>query len=90
MNCLPPHLPTDKPNSDEKTYYISAAFWRASAAVSLPSKVEVLYDTRLNGFDARCCAYGVALAVLTEIKFSDAIKLNALDFPEGYTPRRGK
>ncbi len=77
-------------NSGEKTYYRSSAFWRASAAVNLPSKVEVLYDTRLNGFDARCCAYGVALAVLTEIKFSDAKKLNSLDFPEGYTPRRVK
>lgn len=43
-----------------------------------------------NGFDSRCCAYGVLIAVLSEYRLPDSKgKLN-LEFPEGYTPRREK
>ncbi len=77
-------------SSGSKLYYRSSAFWKVSAAVNLPGAVRRTDYSGLNGFDSRCCAYGVALAVLTEIKFSNAIQLNALDYPEGYTPRREK
>jgi len=42
----------------------------------------------MNGFDSRCSAYGVALAVLGEIRFPDAEGKISLEYPEGYTPRR--
>jgi hypothetical protein len=44
----------------------------------------------LNGFDSRCCAYGVSLAVLTEYKFPDDKGKLTLNYPEGYKPRREK
>lgn len=55
-------------NNGTKYYYRSPSFWKASAAVNLPSRINSLYSSSLNGFDARCCAYGVALAILTEDK----------------------
>ncbi|WP_409708063.1 hydroxyethylthiazole kinase [Caldimonas sp.] len=75
-------------NQGFKVYYRSAAFWRASAAVNLPAAVERLYSPALNGFDSRCCAYGVALAVLTEMRLPDAQGALTLRYPEGYTRRR--
>ncbi|WP_232301111.1 hypothetical protein, partial [Caldimonas taiwanensis] len=71
-----------------KVCYRSAAFWRASAAVNLPSAVQHLYSSALNGFDARCCAYGVALAVLTERRLPDEQGQHTQWYPEGYTRRR--
>ena len=75
-------------NQGFKVYYRSPAFWRASAAVNLPAAVNRLYSPALNGFDARCCAYGVALAVLTEMKLPDEQGRLTRWYPEGYTRRR--
>lgn len=74
-------------NSGEKYYYRSPAFWKASAAVNLPGRINSLYSSSLNGFDSRCCAYGVALAILTEDKFPDTSGNLTVLFPEGYTQR---
>lgn len=71
-----------------KVLYRSAAFWRASAAVNLPGAISRTYSKALNGFDARCCAFGVALAVLTEMPLPDAQKQMKLQFPEGYERRK--
>lgn len=71
-----------------KVYYRSPAFWRASAAVNLPSAIDRLYSRALNGFDSRCCAYGVAMAVLTDFRLPDAQGAPTVWFPEGYTPTR--
>ncbi len=49
---------------------------------------KALPDPALNGFDSRCCAYGVALAVLTEMRLPDAQGRLTLRYPEGYTRRR--
>lgn len=76
---------TDK---NTKVYYRSPAFWRASAAVNLPGAVNKLYSTALYGFDSRCCAYGVAMAVLTDIRFPDSRGASTMWYPEGYTPSR--
>ena len=73
-----------------KVYYRSPAFWEASAAVNLPGSIGSLYSKTLNGFDSRCCAYGYALAILTEMKFPNASNVLDLDFPEGYLPRRAR
>jgi predicted chitinase len=70
-----------------KVYYRSTAFWQASAAVNLPSSIANTYNTRLHGFDSRCCAYGYAIAVLSEEYFPDSRGLPSLAFPEGYLPR---
>jgi predicted chitinase len=70
-----------------KVYYRSPAFWQASAAVNLPASITNTYHRGLNGFDSRCCAYGYAIAVLTEAYFPDERGLLALAFPEGYSPR---
>jgi hypothetical protein len=75
-------------NQGFKVYYRSPAFWRASAAVNLPAAVNRLYSPALNGFDARCCAYGVALAVLTEMKLPDEQGRLTQWYPQGYTRRR--
>jgi predicted chitinase len=72
----------------EKVYYRSVAFWRASAAVNLPSALNRTYSPALNGFDSRCSAYGVALAVLTETRFPNADSVPLHWYPEGYTVRR--
>lgn len=71
-----------------RVYYRSPSFWRASAAVNLPAAVNRLYSPALNGFDSRCCAYGVALAVLTELRLPDEHGRVTLWYPEGYTRRR--
>jgi hypothetical protein len=68
-------------------YYRSQAFWRVSASVNLPSAVKRENYTGINGFDSRCSAYGVALAVLTERRFPDA-QGRLLDYPEGYKRER--
>jgi hypothetical protein len=78
-------LPT---GTGEKIYYRSEAFWRASAAVNLPSALRRTYSPALNGFDSRCSAYGVALAVLTETRFPNAQGTPLLGYPEGYSERR--
>ncbi|WP_322024559.1 peptidoglycan DD-metalloendopeptidase family protein [Burkholderia sp. BCC1977] len=56
-------------NGGQKCYYRSPSFWKASAAVNLPGAIGDLYSARLNGFEARCAAYAVALSVLGETKF---------------------
>lgn len=73
-----------------KIYYRSPAFWEAAACVNLPSAISRTYSPSLNGFDSRCSAYGVALAVLTETKFPDAHSNATVEYPEGYSPRRTK
>ena len=75
-------------NNGTKYYYRSPSFWKASAAVNLPGRINSLYSSSLNGFDARCCAYGVALAILTEDKFPDPSGNLTISFPEGYTHRK--
>ena len=37
--------------------------------MNLPGAVNDLYSSRLNGFEARCVAYAVALSVLGETRF---------------------
>ncbi|MFM0340885.1 hydroxyethylthiazole kinase [Paraburkholderia fungorum] len=71
----------------QKCYYRSPSFWKASASVNLPSCINVLYSTRLNGFEARCVAYAVALSVLTECRFP-VIGDQAVEVPEGQILRR--
>lgn len=71
-----------------RVYYQSPAFWRASAAVNLPSAINRLYSPSLNGFDSRGCAYGVAIALLAEAKLPDADGAATLAFPEGYDRRQ--
>ena len=71
-----------------RLYYRSGAFWEASAAVNLPASIGSPYNPALNGFDSRCCAYGYAIAVLSEEKFPDTTGALSLEFPEGYVPRR--
>ncbi|MGJ7580800.1 hypothetical protein ACSFA3_11525 [Variovorax sp. RHLX14] len=55
-----------------KTYYRSQSFWQSSAAVNLPSAISQTNFVGLNGFEARCSAYGWALKILTEFRFPDA------------------
>jgi hypothetical protein len=71
-----------------RMYYRSSAFWRASATVNLPGAVNRTNYTGINGFDARCVAYGYALAVLTEMRFPNSTGNTALEFPEANLPRR--
>lgn len=66
----------------QKIYYRSQAFWRTSAAVNLPSMVNQTNYSGLNGFDSRCCAYGRALNILTEMRFPDATGETTLLRPE--------
>lgn len=75
-------------NSGTKYYYRSPSFWKASAAVNLPGRIGTLYHRSLNGFDSRCCAYGVSIAILTENKLPNASGDLILDFPEGYKHRK--
>jgi len=72
----------------DHVYYRSPAFWQVSASVNLPGAAGRTNYIGLNGFDSRCCAYGVALAVLTEMKFPDAQRRITLEYPEGYTQGR--
>jgi predicted chitinase len=75
-------------NQGAKVYYRSPSFWRASAAVNLPGVINNLYARQLNGFDARCVAYGYAMAVLSEMMFPNSAGSPTTEFPEGYLPRR--
>ena len=75
-------------NAGAKTYYRSLAFWRASAAVNLPSRVNDTTYRGLNGFDSRCSAYGVAVATLDETLLPDAQGTFTIQYPEGYTKRQ--
>ena len=75
-------------NHGTKYYYRSPSFWKASAAVNLPGRIGSLYHHSLNGFDSRCCAYGVSIAILTENKLPNASGNLVLDFPEGYKHRK--
>lgn len=68
-----------------KIFYRSLGFWRISAAVNLPGRIERTDYTGLNGFNSRCCAFGVALAILTERLLPDAQGQLTVAFPEGYT-----
>lgn len=72
-----------------KIYYRSQAFWRASAAVNLPGQIRNRRYQGLNGFDARCCVYGSAIAVLTEQKFPDSNNTPVNEKPESDQLRRG-
>lgn len=72
-----------------KIYYRSQAFWRASAAVNLPSQIDNARYQGLNGFDTRCCVYGSAIAVLTEQKFPDSHNNPVNEKPESDQLRRG-
>lgn len=69
------------------SYYRSNVFWKASAIVNAPAQVTDREYRGLNGFDSRCCAYGYALDVLSETRFSDSNGSSSLEFP--YTHRRG-
>lgn len=72
-----------------KIYYRSPAFWQSSAAVNLPGQVGNTEYQGLNGFDARCCVYGSAIAVLTEQKFPDNNNNPVNEKPESDQLRRG-
>ena len=74
-------------NQGEKIYYRSLAFWRTSASVNLPGATGRTNYHGLNGFDSRCCAYGMALAVLAEVRFPDSHGRPTVEFPEGYERR---
>ncbi len=78
------HLATSE---GHKCYYRSPSFWKASASVNLPSCINVLYSTQLNGFEARCIAYAVALSVLTECRFPSTGE-QSVEIPEGQILRR--
>lgn len=71
-----------------RVYYRSQAFWKASAAVNLPGRVNDTHYRGLNGFDARCCVYGSAISVLTEMKFPDGNGNFVLEIPESNQLRR--
>lgn len=75
-------------NGGTKIYYRSNSFWRASAVVNLPTAVNSIDFRGLNGFDARCVAFGYALAVLTEMRFPDAHGEIVSEFPQTNIPRR--
>ncbi|MFC0224908.1 M23 family peptidase, partial [Serratia aquatilis] len=69
-------------------YYRSLAFWQTSAAVNLPGRINEPHYRGLNGFDARCCAYGNAIAILTEMKFPDGNSQYTFEKPESNQLRR--
>ncbi|WP_394547509.1 M23 family peptidase [Pantoea ananatis] len=71
-----------------KIYYRSPAFWQASAAVNLPGQIDNEHYQGLNGFDARCCVYGSAIAALTEQKFPDSHNNPVNEKPESDQLRR--
>ncbi|NMG74730.1 hypothetical protein [Aromatoleum diolicum] len=72
-------------NTGSHVYYSSQGFWRVSAAVNLPARINETNYAGLNGFDSRCSAYGVALAALSEQLLPDAQGRTTLLYPEGYT-----
>jgi len=69
-------------------YYRSNSFWQVSATVNRPAVRTNSDYSGMNGFDSRCSAYGIALAVLSEMRFPDAQGKINLEYPEGYTPRK--
>lgn len=71
-----------------KVYYRSLAFWRASASVNLPGKINDPWSHLLNGFVDRCVPWAQSLAVLSEARFPDEANNLVLDFPEGHEPRK--
>jgi len=71
-------------NLGSKVYYRSQNFWRVSAAVNLPGRINNTQYQGINGFNSRCCAWGVAIAVLTESLFPNAQGNLVLAYPEGY------
>jgi hypothetical protein len=71
----------------QRVYYRSNAFWRASAAVNLPSAIGNTNYSGINGFDSRCCAYGVIMAVVTDTRFPSGQR-DVIMYPEGYVARR--
>lgn len=75
-------------STGNKVYYRSQNFWQVSAAVNLPGRINNTNYRGLNGFDSRCCAWGVALAILTEYRFPDTQGNAVLDYPEGYVKVR--
>lgn len=71
-----------------KMHYRSQAFWRASAAVNLLGAVNNSNYSGINGFDSRCCAYGVCLATLGDLMlFPNAQGQLATIFPESNNKR---
>lgn len=75
-------------NQGSKVYYRSKAFWKASAAVNAPGKIGNESYSGINGFDSRCCAYGVSLAALSDLFFfPNAQGQLILTFPESNTRR---
>lgn len=75
-------------NQGNKVYYRSQAFWHASATVNLPSAIENTTYSGINGFDSRCCAYGVSLAALGDaVLFPNSTNQLVLSFPESNTRR---
>ncbi|MDI2113945.1 M23 family metallopeptidase [Commensalibacter nepenthis] len=63
-------------------YYRSEAFWGAACIVNRGDVGTPIYNPKsINGFPDRCCAYSFGLAILTEMKFSDA-QGKLLEFPE--------
>jgi predicted chitinase len=74
-------------NQGTKIYYRSQGFWKVSASVNLPGAVAHTNYQGINGFDSRCCAYGVATAVLAERLLPNAQGQNVVSYPEGYTRR---
>ncbi len=79
---------TIRTNAGIKIYYRSQAFWKASAAVNLPGRINDTHYRGLNGFDTRCCVYGSAISVLTEMKFPNDNRDFVLEIPESNQLRR--
>lgn len=71
-------------NAGNRVYYRSQNFWQVSAAVNLPGRIGNTNYQGLNGFDSRCCAWAVALAVLAEYRFPNAQGNVVFEYPEGY------
>ena len=61
----------------------STTFWRVSAAMNLLGAINYTCHG-INGFDSRCCAYGVITAVVGDVKFPNPQGALTLSYPEGY------
>jgi len=55
---------------------------------NLPRAVDRTNYSGLNGFDSRCCAYGIAVAILAERLLPDGKGQAKLMFPKDFAPRR--
>ena len=71
-------------STGNKVYYRSRNFWQVSAAVNLPGRIGNTNYQGLNGFESRCCAWAVSLAVLAENQFQNGQGNAVLEYPEGY------